>query len=97
MAWRKLRIHGTPGHGSAPFRSDNARIPFVRYAESSDSELLRFVAEPPDGFSYPLGRAVFEGQNAARPKMASRALALHQSSSHARRDWRPRPNARGTT
>jgi len=26
VAWRKLRIHGTPGHGSAPFRSDNALV-----------------------------------------------------------------------
>ncbi len=24
VAWRKLRVHGTPGHGSAPFKSDNA-------------------------------------------------------------------------
>jgi acetylornithine deacetylase/succinyl-diaminopimelate desuccinylase-like protein len=26
VAWRRLRIHGTPGHGSAPFRSDNALV-----------------------------------------------------------------------
>jgi acetylornithine deacetylase/succinyl-diaminopimelate desuccinylase-like protein len=24
VAWRRLRVRGTPGHGSAPFRSDNA-------------------------------------------------------------------------
>ena len=24
VAWRKLRVHGTPGHGSAPFKADNA-------------------------------------------------------------------------
>ncbi len=26
VAWRRLRIKGTPGHGSAPFRSDNALV-----------------------------------------------------------------------
>ena len=26
VAWRRLRVHGTPGHGSAPFRSDNALV-----------------------------------------------------------------------
>ena len=26
VAWRRLRIHGTPGHGSMPFRIDNALI-----------------------------------------------------------------------
>ena len=26
VAWRRLRIHGTPGHGSMPFRSDNALV-----------------------------------------------------------------------
>ena len=26
VAWRKLRVRGTPGHGSAPFRSDNALV-----------------------------------------------------------------------
>ncbi len=26
VAWRTLRIHGTPGHGSMPFRSDNALV-----------------------------------------------------------------------
>ena len=26
VAWRKLRIKGTPGHGSAPFKSDNALV-----------------------------------------------------------------------
>lgn len=26
VAWRRLRIKGTPGHGSMPFRSDNALI-----------------------------------------------------------------------
>jgi len=25
-AWRRLRIHGTPGHGSQPWRSDNALV-----------------------------------------------------------------------
>ncbi|MCB0955482.1 MAG: M20/M25/M40 family metallo-hydrolase [Ilumatobacter sp.] len=24
VAWRKLRVHGTPGHGSTPFKADNA-------------------------------------------------------------------------
>jgi acetylornithine deacetylase/succinyl-diaminopimelate desuccinylase-like protein len=26
VAWRRLRIKGTPGHGSTPFRSDNALV-----------------------------------------------------------------------
>jgi acetylornithine deacetylase/succinyl-diaminopimelate desuccinylase-like protein len=26
VAWRRLRIAGTPGHGSAPYRSDNALV-----------------------------------------------------------------------
>jgi acetylornithine deacetylase/succinyl-diaminopimelate desuccinylase-like protein len=26
VAWRKLRVRGTPGHGSAPFRADNALV-----------------------------------------------------------------------
>jgi len=26
VAWRRLRIHGTPGHGSMPFRIDNALV-----------------------------------------------------------------------
>jgi acetylornithine deacetylase/succinyl-diaminopimelate desuccinylase-like protein len=26
IAWRRLRIHGTPGHGSMPFGSDNALV-----------------------------------------------------------------------
>ena len=26
VAWRKLRVRGRPGHGSAPFRSDNALV-----------------------------------------------------------------------
>jgi acetylornithine deacetylase/succinyl-diaminopimelate desuccinylase-like protein len=26
VAWRRLRVHGTPGHGSMPFRSDNALV-----------------------------------------------------------------------
>jgi acetylornithine deacetylase/succinyl-diaminopimelate desuccinylase-like protein len=26
VAWRRIRVHGRPGHGSAPFRSDNALV-----------------------------------------------------------------------
>ena len=26
VAWRRLRVNGTPGHGSAPFKSDNALV-----------------------------------------------------------------------
>ncbi len=26
VAWRKLRVRGTPGHGSAPYRADNALV-----------------------------------------------------------------------
>ncbi len=26
VAWRRLRVRGVPGHGSAPFRSDNALV-----------------------------------------------------------------------
>ena len=26
VAWRRLRVRGTPGHGSMPFRADNALV-----------------------------------------------------------------------
>jgi len=26
LAWRRLRVHGTPGHGSMPYESDNALV-----------------------------------------------------------------------
>jgi acetylornithine deacetylase/succinyl-diaminopimelate desuccinylase-like protein len=26
VAWRRIRVHGTPGHGSAPFRRENALV-----------------------------------------------------------------------
>ncbi len=26
LAWRRLRVHGTPGHGSMPYGSDNALV-----------------------------------------------------------------------
>ena len=26
IEWRRIRVHGTPGHGSRPFRSDNALV-----------------------------------------------------------------------
>jgi acetylornithine deacetylase/succinyl-diaminopimelate desuccinylase-like protein len=26
VAWRRLRVHGTPGHGSTPFKADNALV-----------------------------------------------------------------------
>jgi acetylornithine deacetylase/succinyl-diaminopimelate desuccinylase-like protein len=26
LAWRRLRVHGTPGHGSRPYRTDNALV-----------------------------------------------------------------------
>ena len=33
VAWRRLRIHGTTGHGSMPFRSDNALVRTARVVE----------------------------------------------------------------
>jgi hypothetical protein len=45
-----------------PYRSDNRRIPFVRYEEKPGADgLFRFSAEPPYGFCYPLGQAVTDG------------------------------------
>jgi acetylornithine deacetylase/succinyl-diaminopimelate desuccinylase-like protein len=35
--WTKLRIHGTPGHGSQPFRTDNAVV--------TASEIVRRIHE----------------------------------------------------
>ena len=37
LAWRRLRVHGTPGHGSAPFGADNALI--------KAAEIVRRLAE----------------------------------------------------
>lgn len=50
-----LALSGTP------FRSDNRMIPFVVYEPVDEGGLMRFVARPPVGFSYPLGRAIVEG------------------------------------
>ncbi len=33
VAWRRLRLRGTPGHGSMPFRSDNALIKAAAVAQ----------------------------------------------------------------
>ncbi len=33
VAWRRLRVRGTPGHGSMPFRSDNALIKAAAVAQ----------------------------------------------------------------
>jgi acetylornithine deacetylase/succinyl-diaminopimelate desuccinylase-like protein len=37
LAWRRIRVHGTPGHGSAPFGADNALI--------KAAEVVRRLAE----------------------------------------------------
>jgi acetylornithine deacetylase/succinyl-diaminopimelate desuccinylase-like protein len=37
LAWRRLRVHGTPGHGSMPFGADNALI--------KAAEIVRRLAE----------------------------------------------------
>ena len=37
LAWRRLRVHGTPGHGSMPFGSDNALV--------KAAEIVRRLAE----------------------------------------------------
>jgi acetylornithine deacetylase/succinyl-diaminopimelate desuccinylase-like protein len=37
LAWRRVRVHGTPGHGSAPFGSDNALV--------KAAEIVRRLAE----------------------------------------------------
>ena len=36
VAWRRLRIHGTPGHGSMPFGSDNALVTAAKVVTSLD-------------------------------------------------------------
>ena len=41
LAWRRLRITGTPGHGSAPFAADNA---IIKAAEIVVDVLQRFKA-----------------------------------------------------
>jgi acetylornithine deacetylase/succinyl-diaminopimelate desuccinylase-like protein len=33
VAWRRLRVHGTPGHGSMPFRIDNALVKAARVVQ----------------------------------------------------------------
>ncbi len=38
VAWRRLRVRGTPGHGSMPFGADNA---LITAPEARDPELLR--------------------------------------------------------
>jgi acetylornithine deacetylase/succinyl-diaminopimelate desuccinylase-like protein len=42
LAWRKLRVHGTPGHGSMPFGADNA---LVKAAQIVD-RLAEYRAKP---------------------------------------------------
>ena len=37
LAWRRLRVHGTPGHGSMPFGADNALV--------KAAEIVRRLAE----------------------------------------------------
>jgi acetylornithine deacetylase/succinyl-diaminopimelate desuccinylase-like protein len=33
LAWRRLRVHGTPGHGSMPYGSDNALVKAARIVQ----------------------------------------------------------------
>lgn len=42
VAWRRLRVHGTPGHGSMPFGSDNALVK----ASAIVTRLAEYRAEP---------------------------------------------------
>ncbi len=37
VAWRRLRIHGTPGHGSMPFGSDNALVTAAKVVSCLDA------------------------------------------------------------
>src|SRR5688572_10119433 len=34
VAWRRIRVHGTPGHGSMPFGSDNALVTAAKVVTS---------------------------------------------------------------
>lgn len=36
VAWRRLRVRGTPGHGSRPFRADNALVKAARIVSAID-------------------------------------------------------------
>jgi len=51
IAWRRLTIHGTPGHGSRPFRADNALI--------TAAEVIRRLTEYRPN---PLLNEIWEGQ-----------------------------------
>ena len=50
IAWRRLRVHGTPGHGSMPYGSDNALI--------TAAEIVRRLADVPHAVARrrPVGR-----------------------------------------
>ena len=38
LAWRRLRVHGTPGHGSLPWRADNALIKAAEIVRRLDAD-----------------------------------------------------------
>lgn len=42
VAWRRLRVHGTPGHGSMPFGSDNALVKAAQVV----TKLAQYRPEP---------------------------------------------------
>lgn len=55
------RVRFILGLTGTPFRSDGVLIPFVTYEERKDEGVARFLAEAPNGFTYPLGKAIAEG------------------------------------
>jgi acetylornithine deacetylase/succinyl-diaminopimelate desuccinylase-like protein len=46
VAWRRLRLHGTPGHGSAPFRSDNALVKAAAVVQAVVQRLADYRPAP---------------------------------------------------
>jgi acetylornithine deacetylase/succinyl-diaminopimelate desuccinylase-like protein len=54
--WSKLRIHGTPGHGSQPYRTDNALV--------TAAEVVRRIAEfQPETRIHDVWRSFVEGMH----------------------------------
>ncbi len=52
--WSKLRVHGTPGHGSQPFRTDNALV-------NAAEVVRRLTAAAPDAHIHDVWRRFVEG------------------------------------
>ncbi len=63
--WSKLRIRGTPGHGSQPFRTDNALV-------TAAEVVRRISAYQPDGMIHEVWRKFVEGM--AYPEEITKAF-----------------------